>query len=188
MRIALIGALTVLLMMAWGPVPAGQSKRCQAIMAQLGNRYGGDPKYKKDWGFMNHYCSCVEKYYALLRAKTRYQRSYLLGEVKDGCGYGLKFTSPGFPARAAIHLQLAKAYKAYRDYPRALKEYRQALKLDPFLVYAYTGISDVYRHQRDYRRALAAIEEGLRHVPRSRALRKRKKRLEKRLAKASAGD
>ncbi|GEM_PF-6009370 len=180
-----IRILVVLSLLGWGPAMAGMiTKECRTMIY---DRYY-DPNDRANWQHMHHFCACRTAYFALLRAKSAQERRFQMTNMEGECGYVFAHTRADFKMRPLVHLQLARGYKAYRSYRKALKEYRKALQGNPRLTYAYAGISDIYRHQHNYKGALQVINEGLRHVPRSKALRRRKKRLEKRLAKASAGD
>lgn len=176
-----IAVMVLFSLLVHGAVFAGISKECRQMIY---DRYY-DPNDKRNWMHMHHFCNCFDGYLALLKAKSATDRRYHMSIVDNQCHYILKATTADFNMRPLIHLQLAKAWKYVRDYDKALMEYRIAIKGNPKLVYAYTGMSDIYRHQHRYKEALEVLEKGLRYVPKSKALLRRKKRLEKKLARQS---
>lgn len=89
-------------------------------------------------------------------------------------------TSKGNPAYFAMaRLERAKVLKRMGENGEAIKEFRKAIELKQNYIAAYRGISDIYRAIGDIKQAREVVEQGLKHAPNSKSLKRRLQELDK---------
>ncbi len=114
--------------------------------------------------------------YRLIIGKAHYNR----GEYDDAVRE-LEAAAQADPKLPFVHFNLGLAYLRKQDHERAravgnvestlqredeaAKNYRQALKLDPRLVSAHMGLAKIEERRRNYRAALAELDEVIRLDP-----------------------
>jgi len=84
------------------------------------------------------------------REATQEQRDYFKGKIRTAREKELK-----------MHLLIASVLMKTKDYPGAIKEYDDVLKLDPARPAAYVERGQAYGRMGDYKKAVADLEEYL---------------------------
>ena len=62
---------------------------------------------------------------------------------------------------AASYINRGNAYNAKGDYDRAIKDYNDAIQLDPDFIDAYIDLADVYTKKGDYDRAIEVCNKAI---------------------------
>lgn len=142
---------------------------CQAMIYN-----GRDQSERESWMHMHHFCDCIRfthRAYASLGNwnDMRYNLQVAIG----GCDYVFQHAKPGFYMFPEVHLQKGKALKLYRQEGKALNEFMNAIRGNPRLAPAYMELADIQVRSKKPQEALKTVTEGLRHIPDSKALKRR---------------
>jgi tetratricopeptide (TPR) repeat protein len=86
---------------------------------------------------------------------------------------------------APVHNALGFAYFAQEQYDMAIREYKEAIKLDPGYVTALNNLGHVYERKKLTTQALQAYEEALKYEPNNATAKRRAESLRKRLVPSS---
>jgi len=86
---------------------------------------------------------------------------------------------------APVHNALGFAYFAQEQYDMAIREYKEAIKLDPGYVTALNNLGHVYERKKLTNQALQAYEEALKYEPNNATAKRRAESLRKRLVPSS---
>ncbi|HEY9636393.1 MAG TPA: tetratricopeptide repeat protein [Coleofasciculaceae cyanobacterium] len=86
---------------------------------------------------------------------------------------------------APVHNALGYAYCAQEQYDIAIREYKEAIKLDPGYVTALNNLGHVYERKKLTVQALQAYEEALKYEPNNVTAKRRAESLRKRLVPSS---
>jgi hypothetical protein len=128
---------------------------------------------------LNHFCyglAHMQRVYANTN-ESRYWLSVALDNYRSIIGrWGAKC-----PLTPELQVNMGKALllKAKRGVAseEAVQNFSKALALNPDFLPAYYALSDYYANLGDKKKALSVIEDGLRHVPKSKGLLRRFKEL-----------
>ena len=144
-----------------------------------------------NWAHMRHYCGAVAWYSkaltAPLGATGTNGRAFFLTETIGNLNYSIRSatsraaSTPGaatWPLLPKAYYNLAKALEAKGQDNEALKNYLQAIKLKKNFALAYASTSDSFKKIGDIENAKKYIEEGLKHSPNSKSLKRRKNKLD----------
>jgi tetratricopeptide (TPR) repeat protein len=132
-------------------------------MALLGPQYSN----------VHHYCgglNYLNRYYKNMGRRDA--GSYLAFAINEFT-YMVDHMVPQSPIGAEIFLNRGIAYSLAKNDAKAMGDLQRALSLDPKLARAYISIADQYAKQKNNKKALDVVTEGLRHVPDNRALKRR---------------
>ncbi|MFP4123737.1 tetratricopeptide repeat protein [Coleofasciculus sp.] len=86
---------------------------------------------------------------------------------------------------APVHNALGFAYFAQDQYDIAIRQYKEALKLEPDYVTALNNLGHVYERKQLTAQALEAYETALKHEPKNDTAKRRAESLRKRLVPSS---
>lgn len=86
---------------------------------------------------------------------------------------------------AAVHNALGFAYFAQEQYDIAIREYKEAIKLEPGYVTALNNLGHVYERKKLTTQALQAYEEALKYESNNSTAKRRSESLRKRLVPSS---
>ncbi len=86
---------------------------------------------------------------------------------------------------APVHNALGFAYFAQEQYDIAIREYKEALRLEPGYVTALNNLGHVYERKKLTAQALQAYEEALKYEPNNATAKRRAESLRKRLVPSS---
>ncbi len=120
-----------------------------------------------------HYCAGVNFVNRYWAASNPRQRSHYLQRADANFSYVVKALKPDFTMGAELFTNRGEVYKLMGRRADAIKDFRQATKMNPAFVRAYLQLADVLAENKDRTHALEAVSEGLRHVPKSTALQRR---------------
>lgn len=130
-----------------------------------------EKKLKKERG-------TVQEYYELggiyLDKKLFAQAIVVLQKALKGIGAEEENLAP-------VHNALGFAYFAQEQYDIAIREYKEAIKLNPEYVTAFNNLGNVYERKKLTAQALEAYEEALKHEPDNATAKRRSESLRKRL-------
>jgi tetratricopeptide (TPR) repeat protein len=86
---------------------------------------------------------------------------------------------------APVHNALGFAYFAQEQYDIAIREYKEAIKLEPGYITALNNLGHVYERKKLTAQALQAYEEALKYEPNNTTAQRRAESLRKRLVPSS---
>jgi len=86
---------------------------------------------------------------------------------------------------APVHNALGFAYFAQEQYDIAIREYKEAIKIDPGYVTALNNLGHVYERKKLTAQALQTYEEALKYEPENATAKRRAESLRKRLVPSS---
>lgn len=84
---------------------------------------------------------------------------------------------PDYALMPDVYLQRGITYSLQKKTGEALNDLQKAIELNPKMFRAYIALADLYEDVKQPDKALAAVTEGLRHAPGSKALQRRYKEL-----------
>lgn len=79
---------------------------------------------------------------------------------------------------AVTYLKLGDLQRRLKNTEKSLQMYHQAIKRNPRMTQAYSGLSDIYKNLGMLKEAKETLEKGLQQKPNSKALKRRLTRLE----------
>lgn len=124
----------------------------------------------EDFVHTHHYCNGLGHINRYYRARTRQQKTYSLQNAYGGLDYMVRHASPGYSLMPDVYLNRGLVFSLMGDHGKAMADLKKALELNPKLVRAYTLSSEIELKLKKPAAALAVVNEGLRHVPDSKAL------------------
>ncbi len=143
-----------------------------------------------NWAHMRHYCGAVAWYSkalaAPLDATGRDGRAFFLTETIGNLNYSIKSatsraaSTPGaatWPLLPKAYYKRAKALEAQGQNSNAMQDYQRAINLKKNFALAYAAISDLFKKLGDIKNSKKYVEEGLKYSPNSKALKRRKAKL-----------
>lgn len=86
---------------------------------------------------------------------------------------------------AVLHNALGFSYAAQEQYDLAIRQYKEALELNPKYVTALNNLGFAYEKKQLIAQAVATYEDALKHEPKNATAKRRAESLRKRLAPAS---
>ncbi len=128
---------------------------------------------------MHHYCRGLHLLNKSLAVVDKGERNDILFHAIKEFKYMQNMSTKDFYLRPEIANKAGNAYLRLGKAPEALKEFSKGIKLNPKYVLNYVGLSKVCRKQGDITKAKEILQQGLKHNPSSKLLKKRLKRLEK---------
>ena len=152
-------------------VKLGYSRNANQANTKL---YSG--KIGPDWLHIHHYCSG-------LNFINRYKRSFgnkidqqayftnAMGEFE----YMFSHVAPTFWMLPEMHVQKGKLLAAEKRNVEAVREFEQALQIDPNYVKAYVALSYLYKNTGQQSKYITALEQALQLVPNSESMQSRYK-------------
>lgn len=122
---------------------------------------------------IHHYCFALVAVKRYWGARTRQDRGFFLQRALNNYNYIVNAAKPDFALRAEVHSGRGELFKLMRQPGEAVKDFNQALAINPKLTKPYLQLADLHEAGKSTARALETITEGLRHVPDSKALQRR---------------
>jgi tetratricopeptide (TPR) repeat protein len=157
----------------------GKDRGNQAIGNKWREIYGD-----KNWANQHHYCDALK---FIVRANRnlgdKAELSYNLEQAQRGIEHMLNVEqTPDWVLRPEAHVNLGKLYLhmirvGKGSEGKAVRNFEQAILIQPDYEPAYSALSDFYADKGLKQKALNVIEEGLRHAPESKMLLRRFKEL-----------
>lgn len=138
----------------------------------------GFSKYNfKNKNWMNHLCPGLNE---LNRAKNininDKDKNIALHKAERGLSYTL-FHVKEFPFRSTVYVKRGNVYEMQGNIQKAIADYRNAIKIQPHNVYAYSALADLLNKVGKKKEALSIIEKGLKAKPNSKLLRTKKNKI-----------
>ena len=130
-------------------------------------------KMGRGWTDIHHYCSGLDSANKATRTLDKEKRIDLLNKALHGFSYMQERTGSKFILQPEISTQKGRVYLRLNQDGAALQEFYNAIKLNPKYTPAYSALSDYYRDNNDPEEARKILEQGLRHKPKSKALKRR---------------
>ena len=123
------------------------------------------------WVHLHHLCFAevfvLRSWRAKADRKLNFQRAY------DNYTYVIERWPPSTPLLPAAYLGRGKVLLRQGDVAGGVRDLEQAIRLRPNYPPPYLALAAHYAHLGQYDQAVEVIERGLRHAPRSKALRRR---------------
>lgn len=146
--------------------------------------------FGEHWAHMHHYCGAIVWYSKALMAplgsKGQNGRGFFLTETINNLNYSIRSattraastpSAATWPLLPNAYYKRAKALEAQGQNSNAMQDYQRAINLKKNFALAYAAISDLFKKLGDIKNSKKYIEEGLKHSPNSKALKRRKAKL-----------
>ncbi len=125
----------------------------------------------------------IDEYYQL---SSIYLEKKLYVQAVELLQKGLKLKDSESPENMAImHNALGFAYFAQEQYDIAIRQYKEALKIEPNYVTAYNNLGHAYEKKKLTTQALEAYESALKYEPKNDTANRRAESMRKRLTTSS---
>ncbi len=140
-------------------------------------RYWGK-RMGKSFGGMHHYCAGLNLLNKTLGTTDKNARNELLrGAIKE-IEMIREYATKDFYLRPEMGNKVGNSYLRLGSFPEAINEFSKGIRLYPKYTLNYVGLSKIYKKQDHITEAKKILELGLKHIPSSKLLKKRLKRLE----------
>jgi tetratricopeptide (TPR) repeat protein len=146
-----------------------KTRRVESTLSRL------EKKLKKERG-------TVQEYYEL---GSIYADKKMFAQAINLFQKALKASDSEEENLAAVHNALGFAYFAQEQYDIAIREYKEAIKLEPGYVTALNNLGHVYERKKLTTQALQAYEEALKYEANNSTAKRRAESLRKRLVPSS---
>ena len=123
------------------------------------------------WLHLHHLC--FAEVFALRSWRAGANRKLNLQRAYNNYSYVIERWPPGTPLLPAAYLGRGKVRLRQGDVAGGVRDLEQAIRLRPSYPPPYLALAAHYARLGQYGRAVEVVERGLRHAPRSRALRRR---------------
>ena len=156
-----------------------------AVKYKYEHRKTPEVKYWKktlgdNYGDIHHYCNGLNFINRAYKSKSLGERKDWVNKAIGEISYVIKAAKPGFPLLPELYLNRGKAYELKGELVEATKDYKKSIETKPDYSKAYVYYFDLlFERQKDYAQAEKVLEEGLKKSPKSKALKRRWKRLKK---------
>ncbi len=134
----------------------------------------------KDAVWFHHYCWGLLEKYRAFSATSAMARSSLIRQWRGDMNYIVDWTAKekiNWVYLPVIHTEIAESYMQDKDYSNAIASASKAIEINANYVRAYLLLADIYEEIKDRPKALAAVTEGLKHMPTAKGLQLRYKEL-----------
>lgn len=132
----------------------------------------------KGAGWFHHYCwGLLDKQRAFASVNAA-QRNGLVKTWRKEMQYVVDWTASNkidWQYLPVVHAEIAESYIQDKDYPNAIGSASKAVELNAEFTRGYMLLADIYERIKDREKALAAVTEGLKRAPTSKALQRRYK-------------
>lgn len=122
---------------------------------------------------LHHYCNALTSVNRYWGARTPQDRGFYLQRALNNFNYIVNAAKPDFALRAEVYSDRGELFKLMRKPGEAVKDFNQALAINPRLAKPYLQLADLHVAGKASARALETVTEGLRHLPDSKALQRR---------------
>lgn len=158
----------------------GHTPKSEAKM--WGKKFG-----RNVWTGFHHYCQYVnleQRYYKTNNPEIKKRN---LKDIIKGMKGQLKAYGPRFILRHDAYYRIGWAQAKLGRPGEAIVSFDTAIRINPKFGKAYRALSDLYRDNDQLDKALETINSGIKNVPKSKSLKRRKSQLEKLMAKQKSG-
>lgn len=124
----------------------------------------------------HHYCWAEVARYRYYRARDAMARNDMAQMMIDDIQFVINkraLLPPGWPYMPKMYVALGEGYLMANKVEEGVRYFQRALEEDPKYAPAYHAIADLWRRMGDGKRALEAVERGLKVIPDNMGLRKR---------------
>lgn len=136
------------------------------------NRFG-----RKSYIHLHHYCHGLDSLNKANRSADRKAREFHLTRAIKQFNYVGKHAPQSFALMPENYYNRGKAMKRMKDISGALESFHKSIQLNKRYTRAYAAISDIYADSGNKADALKIVQQGLKIVPKSKALKRRLKEL-----------
>jgi tetratricopeptide (TPR) repeat protein len=143
---------------------------CEARMKRTGQFGHWQSVLGPDFIHTHHYCGGLGMIHRYYRLRTPQDKTAALNEANGDLTYMVQHASPTYSLMPDVYLNRGLVFSLLNQPGAALTDLKKARELNPKLVKAYTLSADIHTKLKQKSEALAAVTEGLRHVPDSKAL------------------
>lgn len=144
----------------------------------FGRRFGSKEGYEywtarlgSDFRHVHHYCLALVALRRSEKTTERNNRSHYLRSAIADCGYVVNAVQPTFTLLPEVLVARGTAYSRLGQSREANADFTTAQKLAPTRVITYVQWAGALMSQGMKADAMSVVEEGLRHIPHSPALR-----------------
>lgn len=155
------------------PYCAARLRKLNSPEAERWKRYFG----YKNWATMHHYCQHMNEVNRAYKAMDSRERKKYFSDAYKGFVHYLQEVTPDFRLMHEVYFNIATTAPRVGKPGEAITALQKAIQLNPKYTRAYGALSDIYREQGDREKALEVVEKGLKEVPKSKGLLRRKKEL-----------
>lgn len=128
--------------------------------------------------WFHHYCWGLLDKHRAFAATQASSRAFLVKTWRGEMEYIINWTAKekiNWRYLPLIYKEIAETYLQEKDYPNALRSANKSVELDAEFTAGYVLIADIYEQTKQREKALAAVTEGLKRTPTSKALQRRYK-------------
>ncbi len=198
MKKILFACCVVMEIYALHPVMAGEMDRDLSLAelrvlpgyCQVKWKYGENrnaPEVQKwvsilgeDYVHIHHYCLGLNFVNRANRSfGNQSDTTYLLRKAEGNLIYVVKHTKESLVLLPEVYVQLGKVYVRQGKGGEAGAQFQKAIKLRDDYSPGYAALSDMYKGNNNRAEALRVVEEGLKHAPDSKSLKRRLQELSK---------
>jgi len=126
---------------------------------------------RQTWLHLHHLCFAQVFVLRSWRAGTN--RKLNLQRAVNNLNYVIERWPPGAPLLPLAYLERGKVLLRQGDVAGGIRDLEQAIRLRPSYPPPYLALASHYAQLGQHAKAVEVLERGLRHAPRSRALRRR---------------
>ena len=130
-------------------------------------------KMGREWNEVHHYCAGIDYLNKAKMALDKKTRTLMFNKALHDLSYIQERTSSKFILQPEIATQKGRAYLGLNQDGAALQEFYKAIKINPKYTPAYSELSDYYSEKNEPEEAKKILEQGLRHKPKSKSLKRR---------------
>jgi len=126
---------------------------------------------------LHHYCWALIHKMRYFRARTTHEKNFRFTQFMNDTDFVLRKSPKDWQYFHIVLIEQAKMMKIRGNYPYSLLKINEALEYKPDYERTYALKSDVYLDMDDKKKAIEAVEEGLKNIPQSRFLRRQLEKL-----------
>jgi tetratricopeptide (TPR) repeat protein len=177
---------------AFGGVPAGwhaypTDEELNSLPPYCRVKLRSDPKgaefksmeaiYGPDWGHTHHLCAGLNDLNRYYQARTPQDRRFNLNNAYGNLSYMVNHAAASFILMPEVYINRGQTLALMNRDGEAIADLERATELNPKADRAYMLLADLWAKLKQHDKALAVVTEGLRQIPKSKALMHRYDRL-----------
>ncbi len=168
--------------LSWAALPFGATEAEKKMLPPVCQ--GKNKEIVSGLIYFNHYCygeNFINRSQNSLY--PRGDRNYYLSAGASEIESAIERNNKKHPFMPVLLNRLAFIKEKQKKTDEAIALYKKSIKLNKNYVRTYYLLANLYKRKKDFKKAIEAINEGLKHNPDSKYLKKKLKRIEKKMRK-----